>query len=86
MVLTDKGTFKNQGGKQAFDKVKFEIDVRKLCGIQSKDDTKDDKAMGFWQFTAKVPRDPDEHFAKSEHVSRPAQTLVQNDIRIVTNA
>ena len=77
VTLKDKGTFKNQGGKHAFDKVKFEIDVRKLCGIQSKDDTKDDKVMGFWQFTAKVPRDPDEHFAKGEHVSRPVQTLVQ---------
>lgn len=74
--LKAKGKFKAEG-KHAFDKVKFEIDIRKLNKIDSKDDTQDPRIMGYWQFTAKVPRNEKEHFAKGEHVSKPAHTLVE---------
>jgi hypothetical protein len=71
-----KGSFKREG-KHAFDKVKFEIQPRQFAGVKATDESRDKAIEGFWQFTARVPRDSDENFNKGEHVSRPSYTLIQ---------
>jgi hypothetical protein len=69
------GRFSEQG-QQAKGQVEFKIDLQSLKGIKAEDDTAGD-LEGTWEFRARVPRHPEEAFAKPEHVSeRPAKVVV----------
>jgi hypothetical protein len=75
--LTKTGKFK-EGGERPFDTVEFEVNARKLMGIDPKDDTKDEKVLGTWEFKAWVARIPEERTAELMHVSKhPAYVLVE---------
>jgi hypothetical protein len=70
-----KGKFKGIGDDQ-HDTVEFIIDVQALKQIKAKDEA--GLLEGTWEFVAKVPRHPNEAFAKPEHVSDPpTHVLVQ---------
>ena len=71
-----KGKFKGVGEDQ-HDTVEYIIDVQALKQIKA---DKDEAGLleGTWEFVAKVPRHPNETFAKAEHVSDPpTQVLIQ---------
>ncbi len=76
-TLEARGKFKGSG-KHPHDEVEFIINTRKLAGYDPKDESKDDKLEGYWQFTARVPRLPEETTPQAVHSpKRPTQVLVQ---------
>jgi hypothetical protein len=69
------GTFSDKG-EEAKGQVEFKIDLQELKNIKAEDDTAGE-LEGTWEFRARVPRHPEEAFAKPEHVSeRPAKVVV----------
>jgi hypothetical protein len=75
--LPDKktGTFSDKG-QEAKGQVEFKIDLQTLKNVKAEDDAAGE-LEGTWEFRARVPRHPEEAFAKPEHVSeRPAKVVV----------
>jgi hypothetical protein len=79
------GKYKRSGENQQTT-VEFEIDVQAIKGVKAADDKPGAASQleGQWQFIAKVPRHPQEAFAKEEHVSDPVKVTVQKkELRVL---